>query len=349
MEIFTKPLSRLNIATTIHGIAGGFFLTHISLTLNKNSLLLAAFFNAFYALGSALSWLPKKLKPKTINTLTLLLRFFIFTLVVEFSSKWLLPLLFFLGLILASLSRRQFIDLKQGVGAVDVRFLTAHGSFNAIGYGLGAAVSGLLLGYNYLLFGVGILTFVLSFLFYPVNSTNTRKNNALGLTKRDIAVAILFTASITPLGNAVGLLVFSNIYGDEVAGLTVFAYTLGSLLSQKIADKLRERQRPIAKSVFVSSLFLTISLLYHSSPLLLVLRFTTGAMLYAAQGLLEERTHKETESRRGLDYLWSIFSLTSFTLLLVLPGLGERFGFIILPIYSMFLAVFIAYLRKFIP
>ena len=349
MSIFKNPLAKLNLATALHGLAGGFFITHVSLILNKNSILLAATFNAIYALGSALSKVPRRIKQSNVNKLTLLLRILIFLLASLASSHWFLTLILLLALILASMSRRQFIDLKQEVGGLDVKTLTGHGSFNAIGYGIGAALSALFLNTQSLLYALALLFFILSFIFYPVSSEIKIINKSLGLSKRDVAVAVLFTASIAPLGNAVCLLVFSKIYGDKIAGLTVFAYTLGSLLSQLVADKIREKGRPIAKSVFTTSLFLLISLLVHQEILLITLRFLTGSLLYAAQGLLEERTHKNTESERGLDYLWSIFSLTSFTLLLILPTLGERFGFIYLPVYSIALSLLIASLKKIMP
>jgi hypothetical protein len=250
-----------------------------------------------------------------------------------------------LGFLLAIISRRQFIDLKNLTGSIKVKELTRHGSFNALGYGVGSALAGLILNLHTYAFTLITLAIFFAYLTYP-NFNYSLNTHSGGLSKRDVAVAILFTSAITPLGNAVVLLAISKLYGDKFSGLGVLAYTLGSVLSHQIARFLRVRRYPIAKSIWMSSIIFVPILFTGNILILLASRFLTGAFLYAAQGLMEERTHKNVDSGKGLDFLWSTFSIVAFLLLLVLPKAGEHFGYFILPIISFSLGILISLLRK---
>ena len=340
-------VKKFNRATFFQGLVAGVLLTHVTLFLNHKSILNASLFAGFYALGTAFSSKIKFLPSKVINLVALLFRLTLLTLTFLSFSNYLNFLLVGGGFLLAVLSRRQFIDLKTAIGQVEITELTRHGSFNALGYGFGSAFAGFLLTSDPLAYSSILFCALLAYGYYPVLPKNNKFNNS-GLSKRDVWVAVFFTAAITPLSNAVVLIVIADLYTNQLSGLAVLAYSTGSIFSSKLGWYLRERNFPIAKSVWAGALLFVPILLTGNLLVILATRFLTGSFLYNAQGLLEERTHKESVGQKGLDYLWTLFSLVSFTLILILPKIGQLYGFYLLPLFSFLLGIFISFLRRFI-
>ena len=197
-----------------------------------------------------------------------------------------------------------------------------------------------------IIFYLAVITIILllSYSIYPSVGIKDIDENQ-GLTQRDILVAIFFTMAITPLNNNLGVLIFANLYNEKFAGLGVLAYTLGSLFASKVRKISNQLPRPIGSSVILSSLLFILSLTFHNQLLVLFTRFAIGSILFAAQGLLEERSKAEGKNGKGLDFLWKIFSFTAFLSVLILPYFAKLWGFTALGYLSIISGIIIMSLK----
>ena len=339
---------KLNFSTFLEGLTVGILNTFILFELNKKSILLASLWSATFILGTVLSLYIKIDNQKKAKLLTFLARALILPILLFELTDLTITGIFILGLIQAIFSRKIFIQLKEYVSEIDVNHLTAHGSINAVGYGIGSVISGVANEEKLFFILISLITISLTYIIKPCRMGLTRKES-LGISKRDLYIASVFTFSSTPLNNTLGLLIYANIFNEEIASLGALVFNIGSILSYKIKVFISKSGKPIAYSLLLSSLIYISTLYIEYLAYFFITRLLTGAILFAAQGLLEERSKKGAESNdKGLEHLWQIFSLFSFLSLLVLPFFGERFGYLILGLISLTSSFVLIILKKFI-
>lgn len=248
------------------------------------------------------------------------------------------------GFLLAILSREQFINLKHSISEISRKLLTTHGSFNAVGFGLGSLFSGLLNERMNLFVLSAFSIIIINFIVYP-NKDSTKNSENYGLRKIDIYVATLFIIAIVPMNNSLGLLIYTNIFNEKIAGTGALLYTVGSLLSGKLKKYTENKFRPIGMSVFISSLLFLSTFILSNVYYYYFTRIIIGSILFSAQGLLEERSKNGNDGKKGIEFLWQIFSATAFFSLLILPTIGEKLGFAMLGILSLLTSLIIMVMR----
>jgi hypothetical protein len=326
---------KLNASTFLEGLTVGILNTFILFELNKKSILLASLWSATFILGTVISLYVKFDNPKIAKLLTFLARILILPILLFETNSLSIAGIFLLGLIQAIFSRKIFIQLKEYISEIDINHLTAHGSINAVGYGLGSVLSGFLNEAKMLFILISLITISLTYILKPCRESLHSKDN-LGISRRDLYIASVFTFSTTPLNNTLGLLIYANIFNEEIAALGALVFNIGSILSYKLKVFISKTGKPIAFSLLISSLIYISTLYIGFLPYFFISRLVIGSFLYAAQGLLEERSKKGAENNdKGLEHLWQIFSLFSFLSLLILPSFGERFGYLILGLISL--------------
>lgn len=156
-------------------------------------------------------------------------------------------------MIQAIFSRKIFIQLKEHISEIDINYLTAHGSINAVGYGLGSVISGVVNEEKFIFIIISLITILLTYLIKPCSKGFTRKES-LGISRRDLYIASVFTFSTTPLNNTLGLLIYAHIFNEEIASLGALVFNIGSTLSYKIKVFISKSGKPIAYSLLLSSL-----------------------------------------------------------------------------------------------
>jgi hypothetical protein len=339
-------IRKFNYATTFQGIVAGLLNTYTLFELNEISILYASIWSAVYMLGTISSSTLAKIKSKNVNYQANILRvILVLSIILIHNPNLKAFLLITLGYLIATYSRRQFIDLKQEVAQVNKSLLTNHGAYNAVGYGIGSIFAGYLFSLqSYYFILIALLIILTALKLYPDTKymTNGEKR---GLSRRDIYVAVLFTISITPLNNTLGLLVFANLFDEKIAGYAVMFYTLGSILSGTVRNVIIKLPRPIGLSVLLSSLLFLASLSWENAVFMLLTRLIIGALLFASQGILEERSKNDGVLNKGIEYLWNIFSLTAFFSLILLPYLAKFWGFASLGYLSIICSVVIMMLK----
>ena len=103
--------------------------------------------------------------------------------------------------------------------------------------------------------------------------------------------------------------------------------------------------RPIGSSLATAAVLFLTALLLDNQPVTLLTRFLIGTLLFASQGLLEERAKSDKGLSQGIEFLWNIFSLTAFISMLILPVVGKEFGFLILGLLSLICSFIIMSLK----
>ena len=339
-------LVRLNYATLFQGLIAGILNTYALFEVNKVSLFYASIWSAFYVMGTVSAGFVKTFTPLFLKIYNQVIRVsMLTTILIMDAGNTQVIVLIILGYMVAMGSRKQFIDLKHLVSGIGKEKLTTHGAWNAIGYGTGSLLAGLtFLKFEHIFVVLTVMTLIVSFWLYPNTSSKGSKENR-GLSKRDIYVAIIFVLGNTPLNNTLGLLIYTELYGEKFAGFSAFVFTLGSLLSGSVKNFIAEKWRPIGSSLALASLLFLLSLTLDYKPFTLITRFIIGALLFASQGLLEERAKSAKGVSKGIEFLWNIFSLTAFIAMLILPLVGEVFGFAILGLISLLCSVIIMSLK----
>jgi len=339
-------LAKLNYATLMQGLNAGLLNTYALFEVNKISLLYASIWSSVYVMGLISGSFIKNIKPLNLKVYAQLLRVAMLVVIVIFTSgENQVISLVILGYLLAMASRKQFIDLKHLVAFIDKNKLTKHGAYNALGYGSGSLIAGItFLQFESIYLILTALTLLLSFWSYP-NVVSDKSEEHRGLSKRDIYIAIIFVIGSTPLNNTLGLLIITELNGEKFAGLAAFAFTLGSLLSGRMRNFIMGRWRPIGSSLATASLLFLIALILDNQPLTLATRFLIGSLLFASQGLLEERAKSDKGLSQGIEFLWNIFSLTAFISMLILPIVGKEFGFFMLGLLSLICSIIIMSLK----
>lgn len=339
-----------NRATFAQGLIVGVTNTLLIFNLNEKSTLLASTAVALYILGSIISPITSKLSNKNIKIISFILRALtIYLLYYKIESNFLIFLAVLINFFQAQFSRRQFIDLKHLLSSIDPSKLTTHGAINAIGYGLGAGLSGYIFQHHNLLIYLALLIILLlTTLLYP-NERIEKEKMIGGLTKRDVIVAVFFILAITPLNNNLAVITYTNIYNESVAGLTALFYTLGSVSASSLKKYIEKLPRPIGTSVLISSTLYLLTLSNAPHYLILLVRFITGGLLFAAQGILEERSKvirdPERNINKGIEFLWGVFSSTAFIAMLILPSIGENLGYYSIGFISLLFSLIIISLK----
>jgi hypothetical protein len=339
---------KLNISTFLEGLTVGLLNTFILFELNKKSILLASLWSATFILGAVISLYIKIDNQKIAKFITLLVRILILPILLFDLTALSIAGIFLLGLIQAIFSRKIFIQLKEHISEIDINHLTAHGSINAVGYGLGSVISGIVNEEKLVFIIISFITISLTYIIKPCAMGFTRKES-LGISRRDLYIASVFTFSTTPLNNTLGLLIYANIFNEEIASLGALVFNIGSAISYKIKVFISKSDKPIAYSLLLSSLIYISTLYIEYLAYFFISRLLSGSILFAAQGLLEERSKKGAGSNdKGLEHLWQIFSIFSFLSLLVLPFFGERFGYLILGLISLTSSFILIIIKKLI-
>jgi hypothetical protein len=345
---FLMSKNKINLSTFLEGLTVGIINTFILFELNRKSLLIASLWSATFILGTVLSLYIKIDNQKVIKNLSMVARTLLIPVIIFDIGVLSIIGVFFLGVTQAVFSRKQFIRLKEHISEINVNHLTAHGSINALGYGIGSVLAGLA-NDNKLIFIVISITAIFStFKIFPTKSISITKSN-LGLTKRDLYIASIFTFSTTPLNNTLGLLIYTNIFNEEIASLGALLFNLGSILAPKLKYYITRSGKPIAYSLLLSSIIFISTLYIEILPYFLISRLVIGSILFSAQGLLEERSKTSSGNpEKGLEHLWQIFSFFSFLSLIILPFFGERFGYLLLGIISIISSFVIMLFKKII-
>ena len=337
---------KLNYATLLQGLMAGLLNTYALFEVNKISIFYASLWSSFYVMGLISGSFIKRFKPLQLKVYAQFLRVTLLVVIVLYASgKSQVITLVILGYLLAMVSRKQFIDLKHLVAAIDKNKLTNHGAYNALGYGSGALVAGITFQqFESIYVILTAITLLLSFWLYPNVLINGAEEHR-GLSKRDIYIAIIFVIGSTPLNNTLGLLIITQLNGEKFAGLAAFAFTLGSLLAGRLRNLIIDLWRPIGSSLATAAVLFLASLLLDNQPVTLLTRFLIGTLLFASQGLLEERAKSDKGLSQGIEFLWNIFSLTAFISMLILPVVGKEFGFFILGLLSLICSFIIMSLK----
>ena len=338
-------LKKYNVATFFQGLTIGAINTFILFELNEKSIVIASLWTVAFIAGTIISGFNDTINLKVLNVMAFITRISTLPLLIIKDDTLQISLLFIVGSIHAFASRKQYILLKDLVSSIKIKALTLHGSINAIGFGLGAIFSGYM--HNNINIFI-IMTIILSITTYSIFPKKIVKNynKKKGLTKRDLYIASIFTIAIVPLNNSLGMLIYVNIFNEKQAALGAFLYNLGSLTSPIIKNIIIKIKKPIGISVLISSIIFISTLLYGNIIYYLISRIIIGGLLFAGQGLLEERAkNKEGKLNKGLEQLWQLFSLFSLISMLVLPSIGERFGYISLGILSLISSIIIMSLK----
>lgn len=286
----------------------------VAFTLATRSITLAGVMSAAVAVGMMLSPLLRNVHPKVFSVVMLATRI----AAVYFAYRGFAPLAILAAALAGLSSRRLFLDLKHRVGAIDPTHLVTHGARNSIGFGLGAAAAGLLVSHPTIAQLVAALVGVVAFFVYP-DSERHDVEEASGLTKSDLVASVVFSFSMTPLSNGVAPIILLAVVGPEVAGLSCLGYTLGSLLSSKLAKYLYRSEQSVAIATAAAGLVFMFMLSMPSGPVVIPARSVTGALLFAAQGILEMRSHREGSDGRGLEHLWTMLSAAGVVANLAIP------------------------------
>ena len=340
--------NKINLSTFLEGLTVGIINTFILFELNRKSLLIASLWSATFILGTVLSLYIKIDNQKVIRNLSMVARTVIIPVLLVDTGVLSIIGVFFIGVTQAVFSRKQFIKLKEHISEIDINHLTAHGSINALGYGLGSVIAGLANENKLIFIIISILATISAFLIFPTKSISATKNN-LGLTKRDLYIASIFTFSTTPLNNTLGLLIYTNIFNEEIASLGALLFNLGSLLAPKLKYYISRTGKPIAYSLLLTSIIFITTLYIELLPYFFISRLVVGSFLFSAQGLLEERSKTSSGNpEKGLEHLWQIFSFFSFLSLMILPFFGEKFGYLLLGIISVISSFVIMLFKKII-
>ncbi len=332
-------------STLLQGLTIGTINTYILFELNKESVILASLWTVAFILGTIISGFVKIKRVALLNTIATISRISTIPLLFITESTMKISLLFLAGSIQSFTSRKQFIILKDLVSSVDVNKLTKHGSMNAVGYGIGAVIAGLLHD-KITLYILFVTIFILTnYMLFPNKQVNLYKSKN-GLTKRDLYVASIFTIAIVPLNNSLGMLIYTNIFDEKIASLGAFLYNIGSLLASNVKKYIIMLKKPIGLSVMFSSILFLSTIIYTNQIYYYITRVIVGTLLFASQGLLEERSKiNNGKINKGIEQLWQIFSFFSLLAMLVLPTIGQKFGYFTLGILSLLASIIIMSLK----
>jgi len=338
-------IKKYNIATFYQGLTIGAINTFILFELNEKSIVIASLWTVAFIAGTILSGFYSIINLKLLNTIAFITRISTLPLLLIKDETLQISLLFIAGSIHAFASRKQYILLKDLVSSIKIESLTLHGSLNALGFGVGAVFSGFMHS-NIKIFIIStIILSITTFFLFP-KKEGVKINKKKGLTKRDLYIASIFTIAIVPLNNSLGMLIYVNIFNEKLAAIGAFLYNLGSVTSPLIKKNIIKLKKPIGISVLISSVIFITTLIFYNVFYYLISRVIIGGLLFAGQGLLEERAkNKEGKLNKGLEQLWQLFSLFSLISMLILPSIGERFGYISLGILSLFSSIVIMSLK----
>ena len=286
----------------------------VAFVLATSSITLAGVMSAAVALGMMTSPLVRNIHPKVFSILMLAAR----TGAVFFAYRHWFAAAIVAAAVAGLSSRRLFLELKHRVGSLDPAHLVTHGARNSIAFGFGATAAGLLVSHTVIAQVAAASIALVALLTYPSTERHDAEE-ASGLTRRDLVSSVVFAFAMTPLSNGVAPLILLSVVGTEVAGLSCLAYTLGALLSTRVARTLSRTPKPVSAATALAGVVFLVMLAVPSGPAVLVARFFTGALLFAAQGIMEMRSHREGTDGRGLEHLWTLLSGTGVVANLLIP------------------------------
>ncbi len=306
--------------TFLQGGTAGLTMSLIAFLAASRSLTLAGVFSAAVGVGMLSSRIFGRFSPRLVGLVMFVARSA--ALYAAFNDMFMVAII--LAAVGGSASRRLFIDLKHRVGPLDPSRLVVHGAWNAVGFGIGATLAGLLLDQSMVAqivaFGVGALALAI----YPSSTVDTTTATT-GLTGGDLVVSVLYSFASNPLINATAPVLLLASVGPEIAGLSSFAFTLGSLLAPRAARVLQRVTHPVAVAVGLAGVSFALLLFFPHPLLVLSVRFFNGMLLYAGQGILEMRSQQDGDGR-GLESLWTAIAAASILASFVVPSTVEHFG-----------------------
>lgn len=311
----------------------------VAFLLAKDSIVLAGVMSAAMATGMIAARLFRTVHPRALSIIMTIARAGAVFAAYQNANA----VAIMLATLAGSCSRRLFLDLKHQVGDIDPRHLVAHGAYNSLGFGVGAAIAGFLLPFETVAQLAALAVAVAAVVAYP-DADEHDVEEATGLTRRDLAATVVFSFAATPSSNAIAPALLIGIVGSQVAGLSCLMYTIGSVLSSQVAGLLLRHRKPVALSTALSAITFAVMLLAPVAAVIYLARFVAGAVLYAGQGIMEMRTHREGDGK-GLEQLWTLLSAAGVVANLTVPFVVEQTSLWAAPLWTLLGAVIIANLR----
>ena len=339
-----NPLSylrRLDLATALQGATAGLSMTLVAFLIASESIVLAGIMSAAVSIGMISSRLFRRTHPRTLSLVMTAAR--ALAVFAAYHHQYTIAIL--LAAVAGMSSRRLFLDLKHQVGDIKPSHLVTHGARNSIGFGIGAAAAGLLLPFTLYAQLAALLVGVAAVVAYP-DADKHDVEEATGLTRRDLVASVVFSFASTPLGNGIAPALLIGSVGSQVAGISCFAFTVGSLLAPRLARLLGKFPKPVAVSTAAAGLTFIAMIVAPYALVVYLSRLAAGALLYAGQGIMEMRTHRENEDGKGLELLWSLLSAANVIASIAIPFTVEHSTLWTAPLWTLLGALLIFNLTR---